>query len=153
MTDYLEMALGPEEDIHTIGASPLRPRRRVLRTAARPDGAAQGRDTEPGAQSAPSGTAAAVPAEGAGAAEEEEDRPSLPALSTRTGRAAQVLWPRWMQTRRAVRWIERAADDAAGPGTDRGARTGGRDLDAALLALDRTVEREARCYDAGYSLY
>ncbi len=151
MTDYLEMALGPEEDIHTIGVSSLRPRRRVLRTAVRSDGAAQEPSAESEASPAPSGTAAAVPAETAGAA--KEDRPALPALSTRTSRAAQVLWPRWTQTRRAVRWIERAADDAAGPGTDRGARTGGRDLDAALRTLDRTVEREARCYDAGYSLY
>ena len=138
MTDYLEMALGPEEDIHTIGASPLRPRRRVLRTAVRSDGAAAGRGTEPGAQSAPSGPAAeaAVPAETAGRI------------------AGEGLWPRWTQTRRAVRWLEWSGG-AAGPGADRGAEDAGlgRDLDAALRTLDRTVEREARCYDAGFPLY
>lgn len=157
MTDYLEMALGPEEDIHTIGASPLRPRRRVLRAAVRPDGAAKGRGTEP--QSAPSGPAAgaAVPAETAGriaGGGRAEDRPALPALRARTSRAAEVLWPRWTQTRRAVRWLERSGG-AAGPGADRGAEDAGlgRDLDAALRTLDRTVEREARCYDAGFPLY
>lgn len=159
MTDYLEMALGPEEDIHTIGTSPLRPRRRVLRTAVRPDGAAQGRDAGPGAQAAPTGPAAgaAVPAETAGriaAGGRAEDRPALPALGARVSRAAEVLWPRWTQTRRAVRWIERSGD-APRSGTDRGAADAGlgRDLDAALRTLDRTVEREARCYDAGFPLY
>lgn len=157
MTDYLEMALGPEEDIQTIGSSSPVLRTRVARTAVRPDGAAEGRDAGPGTQVALTGPAAgaAVPAETAGriaAGGRAEDRPALPAPGARTRRAAEVLWPRWTQTRRAVRWIERPGD-AVRSGADRGPAEPGRDLDAALRTLDRTVEREARCYDAGFPLY
>ena len=159
MTDHLEMALGPEEDVQTIGSSSPVLRKRVLRTADRAGGAAEGRGTGSGTASGPTDLAVGTggPAATAGPRTSEdrtEGRTALPVPRARAERAAEVLWPRWTRTRRAVRWIE-GAGGAVRSGTDRGAedRGPGRDLDAALRTLDRTVEREARCYDAGYTLY
>ena len=159
MTDYLEMALGPEEDVQTIGSSSPVLRKRVLRTVVRPDGAAAGRGTGSGAASEPTDPAVGTegPAATAGprtAEDRTEGRTALPVPRARAERAAEGLWPRWTQARRAVRWLE-GAGGAVRSGTDRDAEDMGlgRDLDAALRTLDRTVEREARCYDAGYTLY
>lgn len=154
MTDYLELALGPDGDSQPFGRMLLRLSPGVRRAVPRPDVGAAERSEGPGTHSVPGPDAGTtVPTPEAAGKPGEADRAGAPPIA-RTLRAAEVLMPRWDGLRRAARWVERAEGPVSfgtgGTTQDTGAD---RDLDTALRALDRTVEREARCYDAGYTLY